>query len=112
MVRDRLERNATVELLKRLDRVPLPPPASWPLPRAAWTGLALPPTRLLRATGIAALPPLLRERFGLRWTAFDQRRFDLFARGVRLAHAATPAPPHGSPAAARAIRAARRARGG
>ncbi|MGI5202006.1 oxygenase MpaB family protein [Spirillospora sp. CA-108201] len=112
MVQDRLERNATVDLLMRLDREPLPPPPSWPLPRAAWTGLALPPTRLLRATGVAALPPVLRARFGLRWTASDRRRFEVFARGVRLAHAATRAPLRHSPVAARAVRSARRGRGG
>ncbi|MEU8309192.1 oxygenase MpaB family protein [Actinomadura sp. NPDC048955] len=112
MVQDRLERNATVELLMRLDREPLPPPPSWPLPKAAWTGIALPPTRLLRATGIAALPPVLRARFGLRWTASDQRRFEVFARGVRLAHTAAPAPLRLSPVAARAVRSAGRARGG
>ncbi|MEV4008032.1 oxygenase MpaB family protein [Actinomadura sp. NPDC049753] len=112
MVEDRLERNATVDQLMRLDREPLPPPPFWPLPRAAWTGLALPPTRLLRATGIASLPPVLRARFGLRWSRSDQRRFEVFARGARLAHAATPAPLRVSPVAARALRSDGRARGG
>lgn len=109
MVRDRLERNETVDLLIRLDREPLPPPPKWPLPKTAWTGLALPPSRVLRRTGIAALPPVLRERFGLRWTSADQRCFDALARGVRLAGAVTPEPLRLSPVAARAMR---RSRGG
>ncbi|TDD70302.1 DUF2236 domain-containing protein, partial [Actinomadura darangshiensis] len=112
MVEDRLERNETVDLLIRLDRTPLPPPPNWPLPRAAWTGLALPPTRLLRATGLAALPPVLRERFGLRWTASERRRFEVFARGLRLADAVTPPPLRYSPVAYRAMRSARKARTG
>lgn len=112
MVEDRLERNETVDLLIRLDREPLPPPPNWPLPRAAWTGIALPPGRLFRATGVATLPPVLRDRFGLRWTSSDQRRFDAFARSVRLAGALTPEPLLYSPVAARARRRARRSRGG
>jgi uncharacterized protein (DUF2236 family) len=109
MVEDRLERNDTVDLLIRLDRKPLPPPPNWPLPRTVWTGLALPPGRVLRKTGIATLPPVLRDRFGLRWTSADQRRFDVLARGVRLAGALTPEPLRHSPVAARAMR---RSRGG
>lgn len=112
MVQDRLERNATVDLLIRLDREPLPPPPNWPLPKPLWTGLALPPGRVLRKTGIAVLPPVLRERFGLRWTTGDQRRFDAFARSVRLAGAVTPEPLRYSPVALRAMRRARRAGGG
>ncbi|TDC64867.1 DUF2236 domain-containing protein [Actinomadura sp. GC306] len=112
MVENRLEDNATVQLLIELDRRPLPPPPKWPLPRAAWTGLALPPSRLMRRTGIATLPPVLRERFGLRWTAADQARFGVFARSVRAAGAATPERLLYSPIAARALRTARRAPGG
>ncbi|MFG2089103.1 oxygenase MpaB family protein [Spirillospora sp. NPDC048824] len=109
MVENRLENNETVELLIRLDRTPLPPPPKWPLPKAAWTGLALPPTRLLRETGIATLPPVLRERFGLRWTAADRLRFEVFARTVRAAGAVAPDRLLQSPIAARAMRSARRA---
>jgi uncharacterized protein (DUF2236 family) len=112
MVEERLERNETVDLLIRLDREPLPPPPKWPLPKAVWNGLAIPPGRLMRHTGAAALPPVLRERFGLEWTASDQRRFAAFARSLRLADTVTPAPLRYSPVAARAMWAARRARGG
>jgi hypothetical protein len=42
----------------------------------------------------------------------DQRGFDAFARGVRLAGAVTPPPLRHSPVAARAMRRARRAGGG
>lgn len=53
MDQDRLERNATVELLMRLDREPLPPPPSWPLRRAA---------RPHRGPGPAAPLPRRRPR--------------------------------------------------
>ena len=112
MVENRLEHNKTVALLLELDRRPLPPPPNWPLPRAAWTGLALPPSRLLRATGLATLPPVLRERFGVRWTAADRLRFDAFARTVRAAGAVTPGRLLPSLVAARAVRGNRRAAGG
>jgi uncharacterized protein (DUF2236 family) len=112
MVQDRLERNETVDLLIRLDREPLPPPPQWRLPTGVWNGLVTPPGRLMRHTGIAALPPVLRERFGLEWTASDQRRFAALARSLRLADRVTPAPLRYSPVAARALWSARRARGG
>ncbi|MEQ0561693.1 oxygenase MpaB family protein [Amycolatopsis sp. NEAU-NG30] len=42
---------------------------------------------LIRAT----LPPEFRERIGLQWTAEDQRRFERFARLVRLVTTPIPA---------------------
>ncbi|MFI0354802.1 oxygenase MpaB family protein [Actinomadura sp. 9N407] len=85
VVRERLEFNDTVRLLIDLDHKPLPPPPKWPLPGFAWTGLAVPSTVMLRKLGVGSLPPVLRERFELPWTAGDERRFRHFARTMRMA---------------------------
>ncbi|MEU7783926.1 oxygenase MpaB family protein [Amycolatopsis sp. NPDC049159] len=65
-------------------------PVGW-LPDRWWRPLRRAQARgqvfLIRAT----VPPLLRERLGLPWTARDQRRFDRFARAVRLVSAPLPA---------------------
>ncbi|XVQ10022.1 oxygenase MpaB family protein [Spirillospora sp. CA-255316] len=110
MVEERLEYNDTVRLLIDLDRRPLPPPPRWPLPVFAWSGIALPPTVLLRRAGVGALPPVLRERFGLRWTTLDELRFRAFARSMRAADTVMIDSLRYSPIAARAMRGARRGR--
>jgi uncharacterized protein (DUF2236 family) len=83
MVDNHLECNDTVRLLLRLDRRPFPPPPSWPLPAAIWTGLATPPTDLIRMITAGTLPPVLRERFGLPWTSADERRLRRLAAVIR-----------------------------
>ncbi|SFW49083.1 oxygenase MpaB family protein [Amycolatopsis australiensis] len=60
-------------------------PVRW-LPGACWHWHARIQMFLIRAT----LPPAFRERLGLQWTDADQRRFDRFARAIRLL--ATPVP--------------------
>ncbi|WP_037560012.1 oxygenase MpaB family protein [Spirillospora albida] len=109
MIHDRLENNDTVQLLIELDRRPLPPPPGWPLPASAWGHLATPPSALLRRTGIASLPPVLRDRFGLRWTSADERRFQIFARSMRAGDKVMIDRLRYSPIASRAMRRARRA---
>jgi uncharacterized protein (DUF2236 family) len=67
--------------------------ASPPLPRyaaAAWRLGGFPAGRLLRLTTIGLLPPLLRERFGLRWTIAQE--LELLALGAAT-RAATPLMP-------------------
>ncbi|MEW2357133.1 oxygenase MpaB family protein [Spirillospora sp. NPDC029432] len=110
MVNERLEDNATVRLLIALDREPLPPPPRWPLPRLAWTGAMAPPAAVLRRAGIGFLPPVLRERFGLPWTAADEHGFRLFSRAMRTADRALADPLRLTPIAARALWRARRER--
>jgi uncharacterized protein (DUF2236 family) len=53
------------------------------------------------------LPPVLRERLGLRWTASDQRRLRLLAGFLRLAWRVLPGEWGYFPRARRAIRRAR-----
>ncbi|QKG19782.1 oxygenase MpaB family protein [Actinomadura verrucosospora] len=104
MVNERLEDNATVRLLIELDRRPLPPPPRWPLPGFAWSGIAGPPTVMLGRMGVGCLPPILRERFGLRWTSGDERRFRLFAQAMRGGDRLLTDRLRYSPVAARAMR--------
>jgi uncharacterized protein (DUF2236 family) len=107
MVEERLEHNETVQLLIDLDQEPLPPPPRWPLPVFAWSGIATPPTNVLRKVGTGALPPVLRERFGLSWTAADDRRFRRFARSLRMADRMMIDPLRVTPIASRAMLRAR-----
>jgi uncharacterized protein (DUF2236 family) len=74
MVADQLRDTPMVaEVLRTLDR-PVPP-ALPGLPPAAWRVLRAPLAQNLRLITIGLLPPLLRERFGLRWRAVDEARF-------------------------------------
>lgn len=70
MVETRLEHNETVDrVLRSLTDVQRPP-----LPLVTdrlWRVLRVPPARALRLATVGLLPPLLRERFGLRWTALN-----------------------------------------
>jgi uncharacterized protein (DUF2236 family) len=55
------------------------PPVRW-LPRRVWSRLARPAGPWLRFLGTGLLPPELRQRFGMRWTSGDERRFRMFCR--------------------------------
>jgi uncharacterized protein (DUF2236 family) len=110
MVRERLEFNDTVRLLIDLDHRPLPPPPRWPMPGFAWSGLAIPSTTVLRKVGVGSLPPVLRERFELPWTASDERRFRHFARTMRMSDSVMIDRLRYSPIASRAMRRAKRER--
>jgi uncharacterized protein (DUF2236 family) len=81
--------NATIDTLFETIRTARKPierlPESWwqPLRRRQATAQLF----LIRAT----LPPDLRARLGLQWTARDQRRFDRFALAVRTLSTPIPA---------------------
>jgi uncharacterized protein (DUF2236 family) len=89
MVRDRLEPTPAVEDVLDTLRAPGPPPLPLPL-RVGWpfVGIALTHALVLVTTGM--LPPVLRERFGLGWSATQQLELGLLARSLR---ATTPALP-------------------
>jgi uncharacterized protein (DUF2236 family) len=89
MVEDVLEDNDTVhDVLASLER-----PATPPIPvlgDRAWSGLRIPIAHLLRIATVGLLPPLLRDRCGLRWTATQERELRALAAASR---AATPVLP-------------------
>jgi uncharacterized protein (DUF2236 family) len=89
MVAERLEDTASVhdvlETLDRPDRPPLPGLTDW-----SWRVARLPAAVALRLGTVGMLPPILRERFGLRWTRAQE--LELRALG-RAARAATPLMP-------------------
>jgi uncharacterized protein (DUF2236 family) len=82
MVRDRLERTAAVDDVLETLAAPGAPPLPLPL-RAAWpvTGTALSRALVLVTTGM--LPPVLRERFGIRWTRAKDLELEVLARALR-----------------------------
>ncbi|GAA2458448.1 oxygenase MpaB family protein [Streptomyces glaucus] len=83
MVRDQLERTAVAgELLDPRRPVP-PPPGAGPLLRRLWPVLRPPLARLHVFVTVGLLPPVARERLGLRWTPRDERRLRRFGALVR-----------------------------
>ena len=89
MVNDVLEDNETVhDVLASLQR-PTTPPIPM-LGDRAWKGLRVPIAQILRVATTGLLPPVLRERLNLRWTATQER--ELRALGA-LSRATTPVLP-------------------
>ncbi len=70
MIAERLVRHETVDLLLSLLGNPAPPGV--PLIDQLWPLLRVAPSRALRAATLGLLPPLLRERFGVRWSEAQQ----------------------------------------
>jgi uncharacterized protein (DUF2236 family) len=91
MVEQRLQHTAAVdEVLAALAR-PAPPQLRAPL-RAAFRTLAQPQLgHLLRLTTVGLLPPLLRQRFGLRWTRANELELRIAFRTLRAATPLMPA---------------------
>lgn len=86
-----LERNSTTDLLIELDRHPMPPPPELRLPQWVWNIPAVPVAALLRLSTAGYLPPILRPRLGIEWSADRARRFDRLVRGVDLLDPLLPA---------------------
>jgi uncharacterized protein (DUF2236 family) len=112
VLRDRLEATrSTYDVLTSLARPAKPIPG---LPDPVWRLLVAPAAHVLRLTTVGTLPPELRERMGLSWTAADERKLRRFARLVRATRKVTPERLRYTPLAyaeiARARRAARRTR--
>lgn len=110
MVRDRLEENESVrDLLTSLTGRGIPPPHRL-VPVAAWAPLRHWLGRIQTRATIGTLPPALRQRLGLSWTAADQRSLDRVGAAVRTVVPRLPVAVRYHPTAARAIRQARRLR--
>lgn len=80
MVENHLEDNPAVRDLLRGPAPSVPPGVSERL----WSVASVPTTWTLRLTGRGMLPPVLRERFHVPWTAADERWFRIVARAIRM----------------------------
>lgn len=110
MVRDRLEDNESVrDLLTSLTGHGIPPPHRL-VPMAAWVPLRHWLGRIQTRATIGTLPPALRQRLGLSWTAADQRSLDRVGAAARTVVPRLPVAVRYHPTAARAIRRVRRLR--
>ena len=88
MIAERLVRHETVDLLlSLLDRPDAP---GLPVIDQLWPLLRIAPSRALKAATLGLLPPILRERFGVRWG--DRQQTELRALG-RASRALTPVMP-------------------
>ncbi|MEU9112476.1 oxygenase MpaB family protein [Streptomyces sp. NPDC048483] len=97
MVEERLEMNRSVrDVLDELAR-PQKPPVWW-VPALLWRPFAAVAARYALLVTIGVLPPVLRERLGLTWTAKQERRLRRFARLVRCLMALVPPPLRIAPA--------------
>lgn len=70
------------EVLKTVSHAQRPP---LPIPDAIWRGIRIPARRALWLGGAGPMPPGLRRRLGVDWTAKDQRDLDrlgAFSRGL------------------------------
>jgi uncharacterized protein (DUF2236 family) len=64
-------------------------PVRW-LPTRLWEVTSRPAGPVLRVLGSGMLPPELRERFGVRWTARDERLFRAWCRASRASGRVLP----------------------
>ena len=88
MIAERLVRHETVDLLlSLLDRPDAP---GLPVIDQLWPLLRIAPSRALKAATLGLLPPILRERFGVRWG--ERQQTELRALG-RASRALTPVMP-------------------
>jgi uncharacterized protein (DUF2236 family) len=89
MVRERLTDNETVQTVLATLTTPATPPLPKTL-RRLWPVASVPLSTALRLSTVGMLPPLLRDRFGQRWT----RANDLELRAIaRASRALTPVLP-------------------
>lgn len=107
MISSRLGPNPTTEnLLDAMSLHDVPPPHRL-IPLPLWTALRPLGRYLLRDISIGTLPPRLRDKLGLTWTADQQERLERVAAAVRALSPAVPARLMHYPAGYRARRAAR-----
>jgi uncharacterized protein (DUF2236 family) len=90
MVSERLENTDAVQDVLVSLKQPSPPPVSW-LGERAWRIASLPSSRLVALGTVGALPPRLRERFGVRWSRAQALELRAFAAASRAATPLMPA---------------------
>jgi uncharacterized protein (DUF2236 family) len=74
MISERLEDNAAVQELLATFGDPVAPPLRW-LREPVWKIARIPAVQLVSLATAGLLPPSLRERFGIDWSAWHQSRF-------------------------------------
>lgn len=90
MIDDVLEDNDVMQTVKRTARFPVGgSPLRW-LPDRVWAVAAAPLGPALHFLGVGMLPPVLRQRLGLRWTRAHQAAFVVYCAASR---ATTPVLP-------------------
>ncbi|MCW3063559.1 MAG: hypothetical protein JWN32_731, partial [Solirubrobacterales bacterium] len=89
MVNDVLEDNATIHDVLESLRRPVRPPVPM-LGDRAWKAVRIPIARVLELATVGLLPPVLRDRCGLRFTALEERELRALAAASR---ATTPVLP-------------------
>ncbi len=89
MIAERLVRHETVDLLLSLLGNPAPP--GLPVIDQLWPLLRVAPSRTLRTATLGLLPPVLRERFGVRWTEGQQAELRALGAASRALSPVMPA---------------------
>ncbi len=90
MIDDVLVDNDVVQQVKRASvRVKGTPPVSW-MPRGAWNTASRPAGPVLRLLGTGLLPPELRKRYRMRWTAGDEAAFRAWCLASKASGPALP----------------------
>jgi uncharacterized protein (DUF2236 family) len=74
MVENTLENHPTAHDVLRVSRTVAPPPALPPAVARAWQPFGLASGRLNHFVTVGTLPPAVRDKLGLSWTARDERR--------------------------------------
>jgi uncharacterized protein (DUF2236 family) len=91
MVENHLENNDTVQDLLRFWRAPRF--RAWWMPQPLWKVLRVPVSHVAMMGSAGMLPPVLRERFGVRWTGVNQAELRAFGA---VSRATTPLLPRGA----------------
>ena len=104
MLSERLEDNEAIrDVLDALGGNGTPPPPGWLGPDAAWLPVRTVLGFILFRVSVGTLPPVLRQRLSLPWTATDERALSALAAFARAAVPAIPVRWRYHPVAARAI---------
>lgn len=91
----------TIDRSRIVNGLTLDPPTP-DVPRWLWKPIAPVAGKLLLWAAIGLLPEKVRDIVGLEWTAKDQRRLDIFSRGVRTVFSVLPRQARMVPIATRA----------
>jgi uncharacterized protein (DUF2236 family) len=103
ILHDRLEAHPTAHEV--LDVIAEPPAPGWlPLRRLSGPAFSTPTGHLMTLATVGTLPPVVRERLGLPWSARQEHELRAVARAIRTSFRAVPEPLRYMPAARDAFR--------